>query len=48
MARSWMGVKVMNWAAASFCCKAEDKGSSVNVVILDWFFLEGPVDIHVQ
>ena len=38
----------MNWAAASFCCRAEDKGSSVNAVILGYFFLEGPVDIHVQ
>jgi hypothetical protein len=47
MARSWIGVKVMNCAAASFCCKAADKGSSVNVVILGCFFLEGPVDIHV-
>jgi len=38
---------VMNCAAASFCCKAADKGSSVNVVILSCFFLEGPVEIHV-
>ena len=48
MARSWMGVKVMNWAAASLCCKGADKGSSENVVMLKGFFLEGPVDIHVH
>src|SRR5580658_8222557 len=48
IARSWIGVKVMNSAAASFCCRAADKGSSVNVVMLDCFFLEGPVGIHVD
>src|SRR5208337_4975718 len=45
MARAWMGVRVMNCAAASFCCKAADKGSSVNVVIRLFSFWRGLLSI---
>src|ERR1700676_4992275 len=44
MARSWMGVRVMNGAPAIFCGKAADGGSSVIVVIRLFFFGRGLVD----
>src|SRR5208282_5484590 len=45
MARAWMGVGVMNLAAASFCCNAADRGSSVNVVIRWFSFWRGLMSI---
>ncbi len=40
MANAWIGVGVVNWAAANFCCNAEEIGSSVNDVIKICYFLE--------
>jgi hypothetical protein len=41
MACAWIGVKVLNWDAASFCCNAAESGSSVKLVIRFLSFLRG-------